>query len=505
MNRARIAFRVDGSATIGVGHVRRCLALAHALRSLGADLAFVTRKLGVNTAAMIRSEGYEVFGLDAPSAEDVPEPSAPKHASWGGVPQFRDASETVDVLRAFHPAWIIIDHYAFDARWHKRVAADLNARICVIDDLADRALAADLLVDHNYSEDHRAKYGAFASSVPRLIGGARFALLGPEYAEAPRYEFNADVRSIGIFMGGGDIGNFSTLALEACRRYAEFSAPIEIVTTRANPWHDSLIAMASQWPDVRTTSDLPTLAPFFARHDLHIGAGGGAAWERCCIGVPSIALICADNQRGVIAGLAGLGVIQTVPENTAEAIGLVVASVAADPMLRERLADRSRVLVDGGGAIRVALSILADSITLRPAMENEARHIHSWRNDTRTRRYFRDSSPVSVEEHLRWWSATLLNKNRRLLIAHCGSRDVGVLRLDLEDESAEVSLYVDPELTGLGLGPAVIRAIQRWVQEHEPRILSLTAHVLPQNSASTKAFCSGGFRQMNATEWTWSR
>lgn len=71
----KIAFRVDASAMIGTGHLRRCLALAHALSALGAQLRFVTRDLGLDSAGMIAQQGFaDIVTLPAP---DAPCPSDP--------------------------------------------------------------------------------------------------------------------------------------------------------------------------------------------------------------------------------------------------------------------------------------------------------------------------------------------------------------------------------------------------------------------------------------------
>ena len=58
------------------------------------------------------------------------------------------------------------------------------------------------------------------------------------------------------------------------------------------------------------TLDEPDLAAFFARHDLQIGAGGGATWERCCIGAPTIAIVVAANQSAVVPALDRLGALR---------------------------------------------------------------------------------------------------------------------------------------------------------------------------------------------------
>jgi spore coat polysaccharide biosynthesis predicted glycosyltransferase SpsG len=38
------------------------------------------------------------------------------------------------------------------------------------------------------------------------------------------------------------------------------------------------------------------MARRMAESDLAIGAAGGTAWERCCLGLPSLLVVLADNQ-----------------------------------------------------------------------------------------------------------------------------------------------------------------------------------------------------------------
>src|SRR5687768_16145746 len=151
----RVAIRADASSAMGTGHVRRCLSLAEALRPTGAHVEFITRALGTDAAAKIQAAGFPVHLLPPPSGP-VHE-STPPHADWAGVPWQQDAEETIRALRKTD--WLVVDHYAFDARWHKAVAPKLGAQLAIIDDLADRPLHGDVLVDQNLADfDHAEKY-----------------------------------------------------------------------------------------------------------------------------------------------------------------------------------------------------------------------------------------------------------------------------------------------------------------------------------------------------------
>lgn len=346
-----VAFRLDASTIIGTGHLVRCLSLAQALRAAGARCTFLARKLDFDPAPRIAAAGFPVHVLAQPSRPQ----QFDAHAGWSGVEQARDAEETIACLAPSRWRWVIVDHYSFDATWHDAVRRATGARIGAIDDLGDRPLAVDVLIDHNHCADHAAKYAGRIPAAAAMLTGPRHALLAPDYATAPRYEYREAVRSIGIFMGGVDAHDHSTMALEACRR-AGFRGSIETVTTHANPHLPTLRERIAQHANASIKVDLPTLAGFFACHDLQIGGGGGATWERCCIGAPTLAIALAQNQRMVLEPLDRLEVLKPasrVPP-TLESLQEDVQTMIEDAPLRRTLAANARLLVDGLGARRVA-------------------------------------------------------------------------------------------------------------------------------------------------------
>jgi UDP-2,4-diacetamido-2,4,6-trideoxy-beta-L-altropyranose hydrolase len=355
---ARIAFRVDASGSIGLGHVKRCLSLGHALREQGADVHFVSRRLGVDVQAEVSADGFGFTWLPRPQSGEPADDLTP-HAQWAGIDWQTDASQTVAALRATQIDWLVVDHYAFEARWHATVATALGCRLAAIDDLGDRLMDVSLLIDHNQAPDHRSKYAGRLSREATLLGGPSFAVLGPSYASAARYVFCGSVQSIGIFMGGVDAGNLSTTALHACRA-AGFSGPVEVATTSSNPHLAALRFSIGQDVAATLSVDLPELSGFFARHDLQVGASGGATWERCCIGAPTLALIAADNQRQVLLPLVSSGAVQALTNAppTTEQVAQAIKSLINDPGVRQRLSLRAMALVDGRGASRVAKEIL---------------------------------------------------------------------------------------------------------------------------------------------------
>lgn len=499
----RIALRADASLAIGLGHVKRCIALAAALRELGAHVRLVARDLGVDVTALARGAGLEVVVLPAPatfltSADEV------AHAHWAGTSWQQDAADTVSALEAWRTDAIVVDHYAFDARWHREVAQRLGTRITVIDDLADRNLDADILLDQNPGSDHCAKYAGRLAARTIVLGGPRFALLAPVYAAAKPAPVRVHVASIGIFMGGIDASDLSSLALRACREHARFAGRIEIAATRANPHATSLAQLTRRWPDTTLSLDLPDLAQFFARHDLQIGAGGGATWERCRLGAPTLALVAAENQRAVLPQLAQAGAVALYDGELAPAsLGAAVAALLSNPAYRQSLAQRARALVDGLGARRVALRMAGDRLVVRPASVQDAQMMLSWRNHPATRAVSTNSAPIAWDDHVGWVQRTTADPRRCLLIGRAGSLDVGVIRFDLAaDGTAEVSLYLDPAFHGLGLGPRLLLAGEAHALQRLPDIARFKAIVLQENLGSQRMFQSCGYHSRRGT---WSK
>lgn len=361
-----VALRADASAAIGSGHVRRCLALTAALRARGARCVLVARDLGLDLAPLLAGTGVAWLHLPPAAPGFQPPPGAPAHAHWAGVSEAQDAADTLAALRtlpgqgASRVDRVVVDHYAFGAGWHGIVRKGLaGVRIAAIDDLGDRDLAPDWLIDHNHAADHRAKYGAHLPAGVPLLGGPRFALLGPQYAGAPRHEVADAVASIGIAFGGVDAPGHAGLALQAVTA-AGFDGPVELVLTSACPQRAAIEHLAAQRPNTTVSVDLPHLADFYARHGLQIGAGGGATWERCCLGAPTLAVVVADNQRQVLGPLADLGVMALAPEPTVAALAPRIRALLDDAPRRRALSQAAQALVDGRGAARVAEALLAD-------------------------------------------------------------------------------------------------------------------------------------------------
>lgn len=309
--KSSIAFRVDASLDIGSGHVMRCLTLADALHQKGARCMFLCRPYVGHLMDLIEQRGHEVIALPTSVGEYIPPADAPAHAAWLGTDWATDAAATRRALGKTSLDWLVVDHYALDQHWEQALRPDCN-RMMVIDDLADRLHDCDVLLDQNLGRSAD-DYSGLVSEGAKLFIGPSFALLRPEFArlrsESLARRVHPALKRLLITMGGVDKDNVTGQVLHALQ---ECELPedlqITVVIGPKAPWLEQVTEQVAlmRWP-VQVLAGVSDMARLMVDSDLAIGAAGSTAWERCCLGLPTIQLVLADNQKGIASALVNAG------------------------------------------------------------------------------------------------------------------------------------------------------------------------------------------------------
>ncbi|PIB90840.1 UDP-2,4-diacetamido-2,4,6-trideoxy-beta-L-altropyranose hydrolase [Caulobacter sp. FWC2] len=322
----RILFVCAAGPAVGGGHVMRSLTLARALEARGAGCAF----------------------MDSPEVAKVLDAFAPDMARVNSDDDF-DA--------------LVFDSYALTADDHRAVAKGRPS--LVIDDLANRPLAADLVLDSGPARTAE-DYAGLVPPAARLLLGPGYAPVRPAFAAlreaalARRAE-RAPVRRILVSLGLTDVGGITGRVVGLLRPIIG-AVTLDVVLGGGAPSLADLWALAADDPRLALHVDTQHMPELVFDADLAIGAGGSTTWERCVLALPALTLILADNQVAAARALEAAGVTPCLAVDAFDfetAFVDAVQALLADADKRAALSTASAAVCDGGGADRAAEAFLA--------------------------------------------------------------------------------------------------------------------------------------------------
>lgn len=131
-------------------------------------------------------------------------------------------------------------------------------------------------------------------------------------------------------------------------------------------------------------------------------------------------------------------------------------------------------------------------VHLRPAVEADRERLLAWRNDPEAVATSGSGRPVERAEHDRWFAALLTGGASRLWIAERAGLPVGQVRVDVRTGIGTVSIAVDRDHRGQGLGGAMLAALERRLQA-DAQVVELHAFVRPDNAPSRALFAGAGY------------
>jgi spore coat polysaccharide biosynthesis predicted glycosyltransferase SpsG len=321
----------------------RCLALAQAWSGEGGTAVFLTSEEAPHLLTRIRQEG---FGVRHPRNAD-------------GGPQ--DARETVDAARALGAAWVVVDGYHFDYSFQVRLRT-AGCRVLVLDDhrYAER-FSADVLLNQNVFATPELYRGAHAGT--RVITGARYAMIRREFLAGGEWEraIPPRARRLLVTLGGGGAEDATRLAI--CGVGGVADAEIETVVLAAG---DAAALEAFQRDADATGASIQIRGlsdgmPRWLRWaDLAVTAAGSTCWEMAFLGLPSLTLVLAENQRQNAERLDEMGICENLGwENAldAERMASALRRLIDDANARREMSRLGRELFDGQGAARVVRTL----------------------------------------------------------------------------------------------------------------------------------------------------
>lgn len=456
--------RVDADASIGGGHLMRCLALAGALVRDGWQVTFVgTSQTQVMFSALSRGAYPFVVCASPPAEVDLP---------------------ACDLL--------IIDHYGLAAPFESR-ARQVAPRILVIDDAPGRSHLCDVLLDQTFGREAEAYAGFVPEGCP-VLAGSSYALLRPQFAVGrARISTREEVESVVIMLGATDPACLLPDVMAQVRQAAPKQQVTVIVGSSA--MHLTEILRVAEHQDVRVLIDVQDVASVLAQADLVVAAAGSATWEICALARPMILIQIAENQADIVAAMAVAGAAQVADvARVADTVRFLVADRGA----RDAMARVAGSICDGRGAARVAMAVMpalatdGQAVTLRRATSDDTMMVLEWQRAPGVRQYAWNQAVPSEQEHRAWMARRVVDPGCLFNIIMHGAQPAGVIRLDQiagrDTVAFRISIFIVPEKHRLGLGHAALMLARRLAPE-----AVFDASVHPDNAASHALFRGAGY------------
>lgn len=319
----RALFRVDGGQQIGLGHLIRCIALAHMLKD-NFEITFFCKEI---------PQLIEV-DLDDNIIK---------------VKKIHNEIQYLEQLTSLDTA--VIDGYNFDTEYMISVKTK-GAKLVVIDDLCDKTYFADLIINHSPAAT---KEGYNAQTYTKYALGIDYVLLRKKFLlQAAQNRTITKISSVLVCFGGADSQNYTLKALQVLSKISKFQTIIAITGPSYvySETLDDLIKLDKRIEVKHNLNEEEMIAEMIEK-DLAITSASGIVFETVSCGCIPLICITAPNQESFHNVLNeqfsilsfGNNIKAFNKEKFKESIGLVNPSLKnkAD-IIRLRIAKASRNL-----------------------------------------------------------------------------------------------------------------------------------------------------------------
>ena len=344
--RPTVVFRADASEEIGGGHVMRCLTLAATLADSGWHVGFAVNAEALSVVPSLAETVADILVLG-------------EH----------------DEVSALAERWpdgvmlLVVDHYGRDVSFEQRYRP-WAATLLAIDDLADRRHGVDFLLDQTHGRNE-SDYRTLAGPNCRLLLGARFALLRPQFqacrSRALELRHSTEsVRRLLVSFGATDSAGVTMLATQAAACACPSLSVDVVVGAYSRDWDELRHLAASKSPAITVHRAVGDMASLMLQADFAVGACGATSWERCCLGLPTLVIVTADNQRHIARNLSAAGAVEVLGDAGEVSVDHLADRIAAlrDDRSRRRAMSRAAASIcDGQGVTRVAEALMGGTMS----------------------------------------------------------------------------------------------------------------------------------------------
>lgn len=460
----KICFRADASGQIGFGHFIRSLALADMLKD-DFDCVFYT----------VEPSDYQVRELK----RVCPYVSLAEETKFKDFLDYLDGSEIV-----------VLDNYFFTSVYQKDIKTKGCKLVC-IDDMHDKHYYADIVINHALGcrkEDYSLE------PYTQLALGLSYALLRKPFLECS----NNDKREhILICYGGSDRYNLSCKVLKVLLPNLK-PYIVDVIAGDAFVAKDELAQIQQQNNNVVIHSAIPPeqMSLLMQQAKVAFLSASSVLWEAIFSGCKVIYGYYVDNQIDICKNVGNnkdlclryIGDLRLISDN-----------ILIDAFIKE-VSDNTVPHFKKSDVRANFVSLFSQKVTVREAIESDARLYFEWANDPVVRQMAFHTEPILWDNHLSWFSRKIESSDALLLLCYNAGRAVGQVRFELnENKSAEIDISIAQEYRGNGFGKAMLQAAIDYAHNMNGYD-SFVSEVKLANQASQRMFISTGFTKIDEVD-----
>jgi len=453
---SKVFIRADGSTQIGLGHLVRCIALAHMLKE-AFDIHFVCKELPVSLEGEILKYGFALTKID-------------EECNFLDLLSFKD--------------FVVLDHYGLNVDYQKRIKL-IGCKLVCIDDLHDKEYCADIIINHAPGitpKDYKAQpYTQFAL-------GPEYALLRPAFLKTLKGNGeNKLIETVLICFGGADSKNLTLRTLEIVLGYYKFKK-VNVITGSAYKNLDQLTQIKKTSKNVTLfhAIDDNKMAELIAGSDLAIVPASGILLEVLAVGNKVISGIYIENQKYFFEKYNQMNAFINAEDFSDKHLKLALAKSFKQTTKVDRVVD--------GQSNRRILKIfkqlqIEEDVFLRKALKSDLQISYKWAIDKQIRAFSFNRSEINWEEHSTWFLSKIEDLNCYYYLVEWNKNIIGSIRFDIKDRETIISYLIDSNYHNKGLGVIILKkGINALINENNKKVKQITGFVLPQNVASCKNF-----------------
>ena len=469
-----VVFRVDASIEMGGGHIMRCQTLASILTDKGWECLFIS---------IVGSQ--EFVSSEIELVEIQPENSTNPVILKKLIPNGCDL--------------LVIDNYNIGAEYESR-CKNWAKKIFVIDDINNRKHECDIFLNQNTGWD-AGDYQNLNSEDSLILVGPNYALINPVYRElreltATKRLITKSPQTILITFGSRPPAEIIKNSVKGIELSKINWHKVHVVIAEMNDYFD--ILKNNSKLDIEFHLQPKNLAHLMSQVDVAISNGGSTSWERCCLGLPSISIIMAENQRKISQSLDHFEAVISLEQEALKAIDIAEAlNKISQSEIYSKYSNNAFNICDGLGVRRIELAINPsytkknEPISLRPAISSDCEVIYGWQLEPGSRQYFNNPKVPTYCEHSKWMKEQLSDKHSLFNIILINNIPAGFLLLkhDQKQKDYNINILITLENRKKGIASASLLTAKKLLPDAK-----LRAKIHRNNKESLALFRNSGFK-----------